>query len=497
VSLCEPAGGVPDVFSNFLRPLPMDTPLPSEPRRSLPRRWLNRLEVDRAVFYAIATRAWQFLAGAISILVIAEFFSPELQGYFYTFASLMGMQTLVELGLHGVIINVSSHEWSQLHLTDDGHIAGDAAALQRLGSLQRFVARWYAGVAVIFIAVCGVGGAVFLNQRPSAGVAWLAPWCWLVALNGLLLWAWAFSAMLEGCNQMIVVNRVRLLQFATGSFAVWISMACGLGLWAAVVSVAVRLLWDFWLIAIRYRRFWQSLTIVNNQTEFSQTEISWHQEIWPLQWKTAVLGVTGTLAFGLFTPVMFYYHGLVVAGRMGLTWTILTAIESAAYAWVQVRTPLFGMLAARRDWTEMDRVFRRLTAISYGFYALGVASLCGGVWVLGALPFALTHRLSERILPVDSTAVFAVAFLLLYLPRCQAIYIRAHKRDPFLLSGIVSHGLIATLVIVLGRRYGPIGAACGLLVVTGSIHVPWWTWIWFRCRHEWHDSTVRPEMPEE
>lgn len=491
--------------------MPSDPP----PQRSLLRRWLNRLEVDRAVFYAIATRGWQFVAGPISILVIATYFTPELQGYFYTFASLMGMQTLVELGLHGVIINVSSHEWSRLKLDVEGAITGDPQAIGRLAGLKRFVARWYAMVALIFFLAAGLGGAIFLSQArpvplpgerridtesspadsetlrthrsadPLPAKAWIAPWFLTVALNGLLLWAWAYTAMLEGCNQTVVLHRVRLLQFVTGSFAVWASMAMGFGLWASVVSVAVRLAWDYWLIAHRYRRFWDSL-----ERQPIDHEISWRDEIWPLQWKMAVQGVTSFLAFSLFTPVMFQFHGPIVAGQMGMTWTILTAIESAAYAWVHVRSPLFGILAARRDWKEMDRVFVRLTSISWAFYLLGIVTLGIGVWGLGAVPWSLPHRLSSRMLDLPETMVFGVAFLLMHLPRCQAIYIRAHKQDPFLIAAVISHLVLAVCVVLLGRAFGPWGAAWGLLGVAALVILPVWTWIWWRCLHDWHSISL-------
>lgn len=462
---------------------PLDTS-PGSPairRRSLPRRILNRLEIDQAVFYAIAARAWQFVAGPISILVIAACFTPELQGYFYTFASLMGMQTLAELGLHAVIITVCAHEWSQLDLASDGTVTGDEGARHRLAALKQFVSRWYAVVGLIFVLGCGLGGAVFLNQRPAIGIHWMAPWFCLVALNGLLLWAWAFSAMLEGCNQMAVVNRVRLLQFISGSLAVWISMAAGLGLWAAVVSAAVRVVGDYWLIAVRYRRFWQSLSVVP-----TDVAISWRKEIWPLQWKMAVSGVASYLALGLIIPVMFYFHGPVVAGQMGMTWTILTAIELAAYSWVHARGPRFGMLAARQDWTEMDRIYSRLIAISWSFYLLAVIGLCAGVWGLNALPWSLSQRLATRLLPLSPTVVFSVAFLLQHLPRCQSIYVRAHKRDPFLIAGLVSNLLLAVLVVGLGAVYGPGGAAWGYLTIVILVNVPWWSSICQRCRREWH-----------
>ena len=61
---------------------------------------------------------------------------------------------------------------------------------------------------------------------------------------------------------------------------------------------------------------------------------------------------------------------------------------------------LFEMLASRRQWEEMDRFFIRLTAISWGFYLLGAATVCTGVWVLNELPYELTQRLASRMLPL-------------------------------------------------------------------------------------------------
>jgi len=99
------------------------------------RQLLLLLEIDRAVFYVLLLRGWQFLAGPVTALFVASFFSPELQGYFYTFASLLALQSFLELGFHVVILNVASHEWAKLHIADDGRIAGDAEAHSRLVSL--------------------------------------------------------------------------------------------------------------------------------------------------------------------------------------------------------------------------------------------------------------------------------------------------------------------------------------------------------------------------
>ena len=46
------------------------------------RRLARRMEFDRAVFYALAARAWQTLAGPITVILIATYFTPELQGVY-------------------------------------------------------------------------------------------------------------------------------------------------------------------------------------------------------------------------------------------------------------------------------------------------------------------------------------------------------------------------------------------------------------------------------
>jgi hypothetical protein len=457
-------------------------PTSSTAPRSWPRRLVNRLEVDRATFYSIAARGWQLAAGPVSMIVIALWFSEELQGYFYTFASLMALQGLIELGLHAVIINVASHEWARLVRESDGRVTGDPIALARLARLTRLCFRWYGCAAALFALGVGPAGVLFFSRDADDGVAWLAPWCALVALTSGVLWTWSLTAVLDGCNQMAAVHRVRLGQAVTGSLVVWACMILGAGLWAAVAAVCVRLLWDAWLVGVAYRRMFQTLW----RQPVTDATLDWREEVWPLQWRIGARAIAGYFALNLFTPIMFHYHGSAEAGRMGMTWTALTAIEGAAFAWVLTRMAVFGMLAARRDFRELDRVFRRLLTISWIMLLCGSLVLCGGVIVLNLVPLDLARKLSDRLLPLTPTVLFCAAVWLLHIPKCQSIYLLAHKRDPLLIPGLLLTGLIALFVWLGGRDYGASGAAWGYLVVVAVLYVPLWTWIWFRCRREWH-----------
>jgi len=450
---------------------------PAAPPRWWLRRLLNRLEIDRAVFFALLLRIWQLLAGLVSVVLISLFFTREVQGYYYTFSGLVALQSFFELGLHIVIISSASHEWSRLRLDDRGAIVGDEVARARLIGLGRWIAGWYAVVAVLFTGVVAVAGVVFFSVRPAADVEWLPPWILLVLCSGMLLGTLPLSALLEGCNQVAAVNRFRLVQAIVANIVVWTAMALGWGLWAAVATAAARLLCDVYLIGVRYRHFFRSFL-----QRSEEAGIRWRVDIWPMQWRIALVGVFSYFEFSLYAPGMFYYHGPVLAGQMGMTWTLLMAVQAAALSWVQSRAPRFGMLIAQRDFRELDRIFFRLTAISWAALVAAAVLAWSLIWGMYALDF----RLASRLLPPWPAGVFFLAIVLYHVPRCQEIYLRAHKREPTLVANILSCSLIGLLVWLLGARYGAEGAAWGYLAVVALFNLPVKTWLWLRCRHQWH-----------
>lgn len=456
-------------------PSPATPPGAPLPQRSALRRFVNRWEVDQAVFYALCLRAWQFLAGPVSIVVIGTFFTREIQGYYYTFASLIALQSFFELGLHIVIINVSSHEWSRLHLDAAGEIQGDAAARARLISLGKKLFAWYAAAAILFALGVGSAGGWFLAQRQPIGLAWVWPWGALVAISAVALAQLPYIVLLEGCGQMPVVNRYRLGQVMTANVVVWGAIAGGAGLWAGVVAAAVQVFWNGLLIAKRFGPFFRAF-----RAPLDGPSVDWQAELWPMQWRLGVSAIFNYFAFQLFTPVIFHYHGAVAAGQMGMTWQIATVLQAVALAWVQARGPLFGRLVAQQQWAELDRVYFRLSEISTVVVALGALLIGGGVWFLHWTEF----RLAPRFLGPLPTALLLAAIVAYHIPNCQALYIRAHKRDPLFPLSVTSSIVMGLSVWYCGRHYGPLGAASAYLTVVVCLVLPWQTVIWWKCRRE-------------
>jgi len=446
------------------------------PRVLAASRWLNVLFADRAVAFGVLTRGWQSGAGVVTLVLIAKRFSPQVQGYYYTFASLLALQSVVELGLYVVLVNVASHQWASLRLDDKGRIVGDPHARSRLISLGRASFRWYAAVSALFVAGVGCAGFLFFSRASDIQLSWQGPWFTLVALTGMVLWALPFNSLLEGCNQVAAVQRFRFSQAILETTALWITILVGGGLWAAPAAAATKLLRDLYLLLIQYRRFFEPF--------FSSTHtvrINWKVDVWPMQWRLAISGLVNYLAFGLFSPVMFYYHGPAVAGRMGMTLAVVNAWQLIALSWVQPRVPQFGMLVANREFDRLDQIWFKTLRSSVAVAAVGGAMTWVAVYLLHLAEVPLVHRLLTPL----PTGLFLVSMVLMQVSQCETAYLRAHREEPIVMMSVVSSMATGLLVWSFGSRFGPIGAAGGYLLVVMGI-VIWETFIWLRCRSVWH-----------
>ena len=68
---------------------------------------LNYMGVDRPVAYTLVSRGWGLLSGLVTLLLVVRYLTPDEQGYYYTFASLLAMQILFELGMSVVVMQFS------------------------------------------------------------------------------------------------------------------------------------------------------------------------------------------------------------------------------------------------------------------------------------------------------------------------------------------------------------------------------------------------------
>ncbi len=440
---------------------------------------LNRLlqhsGIDRPIFFSICTRAWSLLAGLVTLSLVVRRLSLKEQGYYYTFNSVLMLQWFLELGFSTCIIQFASHECTHLAFGPGGRWEGDPVAQSRLRSLARLAVKWYAGTALLLVVFVGTAGQLLFATKHETDLDWVLPW-WLLCLAcGSSLALLPFISLLEGCNRLRFVYGSRLVQAIAGSLVLWMSLAGGLSLYsAAFAGLANAAVCGAALLVCQpnfIRAIWQPV---------AGASISWRHEIWPLQWRLAVTWSSGYFIFNLFNPVLFYFSGATVAGQMGATWQMVSALSMAAGAWITTKVPRFGMLINQRRWLELDRLFRMAT-----IQTVAVSGVGGAVFLM-ALAWVQSHfSFGTRFLPWYCAAILVAATITNQIVFCQGAYLRGHKREPFM-ALTVANGLVCALgIVLLGRAYGALGA-CIAYSATQIAVLPWATYVWNTCRKKWH-----------
>lgn len=305
--------------------------------------------IDRAVFVTLLGRGWNVGAGLLTIFLVAHFLTPEMQGYYYTFNSLIALQIFAELGLNFALVQFASHEMAELTWQANGTVSGSSIAKRRLQSLLKFAYTWF-GVAALFMMVLLMPAGLYffgVESLPEFQQSKIAiPWICLVFFTAINLFIIASSAVLEGCGRVSIIASLRLFQSVFSVTAVAITLILGGELYALVANSLIMSLIGLSVLIIRFRHFFYDLLIKQSS---DLPGMSWKHEIWPFQWRIAVSWMSGYFIFQIFNPLLFKTHGPIAAGQMGMSLQIIMAMNGVAMVWITTKVPFFGQLIAKKN----------------------------------------------------------------------------------------------------------------------------------------------------
>ena len=200
-----------------------------------------------------------------------------------------------------------------------------------------------------------------------------------------------------------------------------------------------------------------------------------------MQWRIAISTISSYFMFFLFTPVIFRYYGPVVAGQFGMTWSLAVTVSTISSPWLHPRVPKFGMLIAEKKYTELDKLFRRITEIFFANTLLATLA----VWLLVYMLNKLNHYLASRVLPLLPLTLFLSAQVIMMLTMPFVAYLRAHKVEPILWMAICCAVLISLSVFILGKYYSLVAMGFGYLVINTMAFI-YIIFLWQHCRKKWH-----------
>lgn len=433
--------------------------------------------------FALGSRIWQTLSGPITIFLIAESFSSEEQGYYYTFGSLVGLQIFLEMGLSFVLAQHTSHLFAHLTWGTGGGPEGDKETRKEFLKFLYSAIKWYGIMTIVFLGSLLPGGFYFLGQHPSPnGISWAFPWFFLVCTSSLNLFITPILAVIEGSGRVQEIARVRLVQGITGSLISWSVLFLGGGLYVigtnVLVSAFIGIVWMIW----KNPRLVQSLLSFREKHRKDPSSFSWKKEIWPMQWRIGISWMSGYFINQLFTPILFHYYGAKSAGRMGMSLSLVNMLGTIAVTWISIQMPTFGLLIAQKNWKELDRIFFKAFRESLAVILLGAMSIV----IFFELIQSLGLSIRSRFLPPLQIDLLLGVVILNHITVVLALYLRAHKREPFVwlsLSGAILMGLSTW---ILGKNFGSLGVLAGALLINILFGVPTSAALWFRLRSLWH-----------
>jgi hypothetical protein len=446
---------------------------------------LKFLGFDRAVSYGVIARIWGALAGPITILLIATRFSKVEQGFYYTFSSLLALQIFFELGLLTIMAQFAAHEFAFLSWGKGGAVLGVERHRERFLDLLYKGVKWYAVSTVLLICTLIPAGLYFFSTKAGVDFVWQLPWTLaVVGVAGNLLII-PYNAVITGSGDVAFTNRQQMLGGMAGSLISWLVIGLGGGLYAipAVSSgtIAIGALYISRGKPQLIKSVWERFTCKMKAIH----QISWRGEVWPMQWKIALSWMSGYFIFQLFTPVLFHYHGAIVAGQMGMTLSATNALLGVGITWINAKNPDLCKLIAVKNWSALDSLFFKILR-----QTITIAFTCSIVgWILIWQLQNHYAKIGGRFLPNLEAAILIGTVVITVVIYGFATYLRSHKREPLVGQALTAAILQGSVTFIAGKYLSSLGVVIGYFSISLLFGLPSVALIWFKCRKDWHQPT--------
>lgn len=429
------------------------------------KRILSKFELDKSVLYSLFSKIWMIFSGSFTMSLIVYHFTKSQQGFYYTFASLLALQTFVEMGLGFVIQQFSSHEWPKLTYTKGIGVKGENDSISRLSSIANISMIWYLLAGIFAFSILIIVGSIFFYNSTHTFTGWFMPWLFLSFFSSLNLILTPIWSILEGCNQVQKLYGFRLLQGMLSNFFVWISIFLGLNLWSLVISSCTSFIAAIFFIYFEYRFFIIDLFF----KKYIGPRINWKKDMLSMQWRVAISWLSGYFSFNLFTPLLFKFQGSEVAGQFGMSWSIVSIICNLGLAWFSPKVPPLAMLVSENKFIELDIKFFKILKL------MSLITITISICFLSVIIFSnyininILNKIINRLLPIPTLIILITAQFINILSVPFSTYMRMHKKEPVMFLSVTQAILISISVYVTCKFFNINAMSLAFLLVNSII----------------------------
>ena len=403
----------------------------------------NLLFKDKGAIFIIINKMATMLKGPISMFFIVTYLSKEQQGIWYSFASLGALSIFAELGFTRIITQYISCEYAHLKM-ENGVLCGVEENKDRLFSLVRFSLKMYFVIVPLAVVIlCFFGLNFFSNEILEVRIAWIV----FSFINGFgLIWS-LLQAMYMGLNAVELIQKNILIGSFASSITSWISLFFGLNIWALILGGSISILGMMIILYVKTSVFWKQFLNYRISKDYG-----WGKELLKLQGRYAISCISGYFIFCLYVPVVYKIYGSEMAGKLGITIAIVTAIKEISLSFSGANMPKYSILFSLGKYSELNLLYRE--TIKKGAYIYILLSV---IFLIGILVMEQLGILSGRFLNIKLCVLLIVLEAAHYTISSMANFTRAFKEDIFwrlfVLCGLFIGFSLLFLLPILGLDY--------------------------------------------
>ncbi|MNY02830.1 hypothetical protein D3C86_1354180 [compost metagenome] len=202
--------------------------------------------------------------------------------------------------------------------------------------------------------------------------------------------------------------------------------------------------------------------------------------------------MSGYFISQLYNPLIFAAHGPIAAGQFGMSFAIANAVSVVAMAWMNTKLPRMGELIALRDYKTLDGIFFPTL-----WRSLGVILILALIVGCGYHVFSLYDpSVTNRLISFEAFIVLLATVIINHIVYCEALYLRAHLKEPFMVLSIIN-ATVSTFIVTYSVKFGILSVVLGYFLVNLLIGLGLGTRVFIKKRHEWHQGSWPTKLAEE
>jgi len=378
--------------------------------------------INDEIFFTLLFKFCSLLTNTLVFFSIVKIFTPIEQGLYFVFLSIAAMNVCLELGFTTVMYQFFSHSRVNLIINKNG-VSGARKNLVEFANYFKFGVMWIFIVSCIAsLSLFYVGKFILLKNVYEIDV--LNMWTPYIICNSFLLITLFLLSFLESIGFYKTVFKFRAFQIILLNSCFILLLFFGYHLYSLFLTALLNLFTVVTWVFYNYRNLIKSLIKIRNKVTF----LPYFLRIWPMFSRLSVGWISGFIGGQMIVPLTSYFKGPELAGKIGLSFSILTIIFGFSSSWIASHQRKFSGYFRLNTLNKILPKFYELKRKGLLFLLISIISTIISLLVMNVCNFSV----SERFLDHTDFLILSLSFIFLYLQFCEASLVRAFKTEPFL-----------------------------------------------------------------